>query len=268
MPEVRLQKFLADAGLCSRREAEKWIKEGRVRVDGEVETQMGIRVDSETAVVSVDGEPVSVVRPETIVFCMNKPQGLVCTAKDPEGRRTVYSLIPEDFPRVFTIGRLDYYTEGLLLFTNDGQLANSLTHPSTGVLREYEAKVKGHPNKKDIQKVAEGCKDDSGRMMKPVEVSFVRRTRKNCWYRMILDEGRYHEVRILFENAGLQVVRLARVAFGPIELHDLPLGAIRILGPDEIRKLRGLCAIDDKSRRLTGRSNAGPPIPPRTIDSD
>jgi len=268
MSEVRLQKFLADAGLCSRREAEKWIQAGRVRVNGDVETTMGTRVDSENAIVSVDGEPISVVRPETIVLCMNKPQGLVCTAKDPEGRRTVYSLIPEELPRLFTIGRLDFYTEGLLLFTNDGQLANSLTHPSTGVLREYEAKVKGHPNKKDIKKVAEGCKDEQGRFMKPVEVSFVRRTRKNCWYKMTLDEGRYHEVRLLFENAGLQVVRLARVAFGPLELHDLPLGATRLLGPEEVRKLRALCNVDGSYRRPLGRSNAGPPIPPRTLPDD
>jgi 23S rRNA pseudouridine2605 synthase len=262
MLEIRLQKVIADAGFCSRREAERMIRAGRVQVNGTVETIMGTRVDPTTTVIAIDGKPLDLTRPETIVLCMNKPQGLVCTANDPEGRRTVFSILPPDLPRLFTIGRLDFYTEGLLLFTNDGDLANALTHPSTGVLREYEAKVKGHPNRKEIQKVAAGCKDEKGRMMKPIEVSFVRRTRKNCWYRMILGEGRYHEVRLLFDHGGLEVVRLARVSFGPIELHDLPLGASRMLSLDEIRKLRALGNPEGTPRRHTGRNiGHGPPLP-------
>jgi 23S rRNA pseudouridine2605 synthase len=260
--QVRVQKFLSEAGLCSRRAAEEWLREGRIRINGEVVRTPGTRVDPSQDQVEVDGRPVQPDFASKIMLMLNKPQAFVCTAKDPQQRRTVFELLPRGLPRVISVGRLDYASEGLLLFTNDGDLANAMMHPSGGLLREYEVKVKGHPTRREAQKVARGF-EEQGHTLAPVDVSFLRRTRKNCWYRILLSEGRNREVRRIFEHAEIDVLRLIRTGYGPIELGDLRTGEVRELGSDEIKRLREACGMPTSQRRKikVGSEEPGPPRP-------
>lgn len=270
-PEVRLQKFIADAGVCSRREAEARIEQGRVRVNGEAVDQQGVKVDPDKDRVEVDGVVVRAPEAQRTVVALHKPHGCLVTRKDPQGRRTVFELLPTHLGRLIAVGRLDYATEGLLLFTSDGQLADALMHPSSGVVRDYEVKVKGHPTRRAVQKVARGIEPEGERPMVPLEVAYLRRTKKNCWYRITLTEGRYHEVRRLFEAADLEVLRLVRVAYGPVELNTLPLGAWRQLDPGEVQELyeagEGRLQRKEQARRkrvAPATPSPGPPKPPRT----
>ncbi len=265
MALVRIQKFLSEAGLCSRRAAEAWLREGRIRINGEVVRTPGTRVDPSEDKVEVDGRPVEAGTGPKIVLALNKPQSFVCTARDPQQRHTVFELLPRGYPRVISVGRLDYASEGLLLFTNDGELANAMMHPSGGLLREYEVKVKGHPTRREAQKVARGF-EDQGITLAPVDLSFLRRTRKNCWYRVLLSEGRNREVRRLFEHAEIDVLRLVRTAYGPVEIGDLRPGEVRELGSDEVKRLREACGMGSGRRRVVSGSGdePGPPRPKRT----
>ncbi|MBR58780.1 MAG: pseudouridine synthase [Myxococcales bacterium] len=261
MEKIRIQKFLSEAGVCSRRSAEKWLLEGRIAVNGQILSQVGTRIDPETDTVEVDGKVIKKTERETIVIALHKPPGYLCSERDPQQRRTVYELLPEDLPRVFSIGRLDWHSEGLLLFTNDGELANAMMHPSTQVLREYEVKVKGHPTKRAVATVAKGFMDDGYRVV-PMELTYLRRTQKNCWYRVVLSEGRYHEVRRLFEHGDLQVLRLKRISYGPVELRRLELTETRQLSTAEVQLMKDTCKLGQKRRRL-GAQPEEPVGPPR-----
>ncbi len=259
MEKIRIQKFLSEAGICSRRSAEKWLLQGRITVNGEVLSQVGVRVDPEEDTIEVDGNLIKKTERETVVIALYKPPAYLCSENDPEGRRTVYELLPEDLPRVFSIGRLDWHSEGLLLFTNDGELANAMMHPSTQVLREYEVKVKGHPTKRAIAAVTKGFMDEGHRIV-PIELSYLRRTQKNCWYRIILSEGRYHEVRRLFEAGDLQVLRLKRISYGTVELRRLEVGECRQISTTEVQLLKDTCNLGQERQRRGGRPEPlGPP---------
>ncbi len=225
----RLQKVLAAVGLGSRRACEELIADGRVTVDGEVAT-LGRRVDPETARVAVDGVPIS-VRPGLVHYLLNKPAGVVTTASDPQGRPTVLDLVPSE-PRVFPVGRLDAATEGLLLLTNDGELAHRLTHPSFGVAKEYLAEVDTPPTRGELRRLREGVELEDGRTA-PARVTLVPPRA----VRMVIHEGRNRQVRRMLDAVGHPVRRLVRTRIGPLTDRRLRPGEWRPLTPAEVRSL-------------------------------
>jgi 23S rRNA pseudouridine2605 synthase len=222
-PGQRIAKVMARAGVCSRREAEAWIAEGRVSVNGEVLQSPAFNV-SETDNVRVDGNPLAA--PErTRLFLFHKPRGLVTTARDPEGRNTVFAVLPPDLPRVVAIGRLDINTEGLLLLTNDGGLSRVLELPSTGWLRRYRVRAHGTIDQAALDQLANGVTIDGVDYM-GVEAKLDREQGSNAWLTLGLREGKNREIKKILEHLGLAVNRLIRVSFGPFELGDLPEGEV------------------------------------------
>ena len=219
----RVAKVIARAGLCSRRDAEAWIEEGRVAVNGEVLTSPALDV-TERDVVTVDGKPIP-TKERTRLFLYHKPAGLVTTAWDPEGRPTVFAALPPGLPRVVTIGRLDINTEGLLLLTNDGGLARVISHPSTGWLRRYRVRAYGSITQADLDALADGITVDDMHYG-PIEAEIQREQGDNVWLTLGLREGKNREVKRVLEHLGLQVNRLIRVSFGPFQLNDLPEGSV------------------------------------------
>ena len=236
-PGERLQKVLAAAGLASRRESEEMILEGRVEVDGKVVTELGTRVDRLHQEIFVDGQRLP--KPKLVYFAVHKPTGVVCTARDPAGRTRVTDLMPPDVGRVFNVGRLDIESEGLILVTNDGELANELTHPRHGVEKTYEAQVAGHMPADVLAQLRKGAHLAEG-YVKPVKVRTKGFRKKSTILEMVLDEGRNREIRRMLARVGHKVQRLTRIAVGPLRLGDLPRGAVRMLTPEEVRKLRNL----------------------------
>ena len=226
----RLQKVLARVGIGSRRVCEDLIAEGRVLVDGETAV-LGRRVDPETALIEVDGAPVG-VRPDLVHYVLNKPAGVVTTADDPQGRPTVVGLVPNE-PRVFPVGRLDVDTEGLLLLTNDGELAHRLAHPSYGVEKEYVAEVEGLPTRAVLRRLREGVELDDGPTA-PARATLV----DPSVVRLTIHEGRNRQVRRMCEAVGHSVVRLVRTRIGPLADRSLAPGAWRELTGDEVRSLQ------------------------------
>jgi 23S rRNA pseudouridine2605 synthase len=219
----RIAKRLARAGLCSRRDAERWIAEGRVSVDG-------VRLESPAVLVTaasriaVDGKPIPEKSP-TRLWRYHKPRGLVTTAKDPQGRLTVFQALPADMPRVVSVGRLDLNSEGLLLLTNDGELARRLELPATGWTRRYRVRVRGLVDPKQLARLAGGI-EVAGIAYGPVKAALDRQKGENAWLTMALKEGKNREVRRLCEHFGWQVGRLIRVAYGPFQLGELGSGAV------------------------------------------
>jgi 23S rRNA pseudouridine2605 synthase len=225
----RLQKVLAQAGFGSRRVCEDLIADGHVTVNGEV-AELGRRVDIEHDRVEVDGVPIG-VRPGLVYYLLNKPRGVVTTASDPQGRRTVVDLVPDD-PRVFPVGRLDADTEGLLLLTNDGDLTYRLTHPSFGVEKEYIAEVRGAPSRGAVRRLREGVDLEDGRTA-PAKVALVEPT----VLRLVIHEGRNRQVRRMCDAIGHPVVRLIRTRIGPLRDPSLRPGSWRALETAEVRAL-------------------------------
>lgn len=232
-PRERLQKVLARAGLGSRRACEDLIRQGRVTVNGRA-AALGDRVDPRTDRVEVDGSRVP-LDPELRYLVLHKPRGVVTTANDPQGRPDVSRYYPEGV-RVFPVGRLDRDTEGLLVLTNDGELANRLLHPRYGVEREYLAEVAGRPTERALSALRRGVELEDG----PARAAAVRRVGgagERGAVRLVMTEGRKREVRRMLEAVGLPVRRLVRVRFGPIRLGRLGAGEVRELDPAEIREL-------------------------------
>ncbi len=225
----RLQKVLARVGLGSRRVCEDLIDEGRVTVNGEVAV-LGRRVEVDTDLVEVDGAPIG-VRPDLVYYLLNKPTGTVTTASDPQGRPTVVDLVPAE-PRVFPVGRLDLDTEGLLLLTNDGELANRITHPSHGVEKEYLAEVRGEPSRATLRRLREGVELEDGPTA-PAQASLVAPT----LVRLTIHEGRNRQVRRMLDAVGHPVERLIRTRIGPLTDRRLAPGTWRTLTLDELRAL-------------------------------
>jgi 23S rRNA pseudouridine2605 synthase len=229
----RLHKVMAAAGVASRRASEVLIAAGRVTVNGRV-ASLGDKVDVDSDVVEVDGERV-IVDTTLRYLMLNKPQGVVSTTSDPEGRPTVMDLVNLD-ERLYPVGRLDQDTEGLLLLTNDGELANRLLHPSFGVERKYLALVPGPVRRDPLRRLAAGVELDDG-MARPVRVRVTEEHRGKALLEVVMTEGRKREVRRMLAAVGLPVERLARVAFGGVELGDLRQGKWRFLDRPEIARL-------------------------------
>ena len=225
----RLQKVLARTGFGSRRACENLIAEGRVRVNGEV-ADLGRRVEVSTDLVEVDGVPIG-VREGLVYYLLHKPRGVVTTASDPQGRPVVVDLVPSS-PRVFPVGRLDTDTEGLLLLTNDGQLAHRLTHPSFGVEKEYLAEVEGTPTPSAVRRLREGVELDDGPTA-PAKVALVAPN----GLRIVIHEGRNRQVRRMCEAVGFPVVRLVRTRVGVLVDRALKPGEWRPLDTAEVRAL-------------------------------
>lgn len=235
---MRLQKYLALCGVASRRNAEKLIAEGHVRVNGTAVTEMGVQVDETRDKVTVDGKPVQ-MEAEKHYLAYNKPMGEVTTVSDPEGRDTVMDKF-RDYPvRLYPVGRLDYDSEGLLLLTNDGELMNNLLHPSREVPKRYLCRVSNRVSEEAIRHLRQGVMID-GRLTSPAEVRLVRYEAFASVILVTIHEGRNRQVRKMFEAIGHQVVSLKRVGFGPIQLGDLPRGMWRRLTDEEVRRLREL----------------------------
>jgi 23S rRNA pseudouridine2605 synthase len=230
----RLQKVLARVGLGSRRTCEDLIAEERVRVNGEI-AELGRRVDPEVDLVEVDGAPIG-IRPGLVHYLLNKPAGVITTASDPQGRPTVLELVPAE-PRVFPVGRLDLDTEGLLLLTNDGELANRIAHPSHGVEKEYLAQVEGTPSRGALRTLRQGVDLDDGPTA-PAEVALV----DGGLVRLVIHEGRNRQVRRMLEAVGHPVTRLIRTRIGPLADRRLAPGAWRPLEPKELRALEAAVA--------------------------
>jgi 23S rRNA pseudouridine2605 synthase len=237
----RLQKILAAAGIASRRKAEEIIAAGRVILNGSVVTEQGTKADPDTDTILVDGKPLKRAEP-FVYFLLNKPKGYVTTVSDPEGRPTVMQLLGDLPERVYPVGRLDYASEGLLLMTNDGALAQKLTKAGSHIPKTYLVKVNGKPNEKAIQRLRAGITIplDDGRRVKtsPAKVRLTEDT-VNPWYEVVLIEGRNRQIRRMFLEVGFLVEKIKRVQLGPLTL-DVPPGKFRRLSKSEIFQLKNL----------------------------
>jgi 23S rRNA pseudouridine2605 synthase len=234
----RLQKFLARAGVASRRAAEGLISEGRVTVNGERITELGSKIEPETDAVAVDGKPVKLVAERTW-WLLNKPSGVVTTITDPMGRPTIGDFVESTGKRLFPVGRLDYDAEGALLLTDDGETMNRLLHPRYQVPRTYLVKVKGEPTGATLDKLRGGVRLEDG-MAAPAKVEPFDKAEANTWLEIVVTEGRPHLVKRLCAAIGHPVVRLFRPAQAGIAVGELEPGELRPLTPEEIAIVRGV----------------------------
>ena len=237
--------MLAAAGLGSRRECEELVVQGRVEVDGHVADQLGVRVDPQHQQIRVDG--VVLTLPKRVYFLVNKPAGVVCTNRDPSGRARVVDLVQTD-ERVFAVGRLDRSSEGLILVTNDGELANQLTHPRYGVSKVYRVRVAGQLSPAAVEKLLRGIHLAEGQA-KVAAIKVRRRHLQSTEMDVTLKEGRNREIRRILARVGHKILQLKRIAPGPLRLGGLPLGAHRRLTNEEVRQLASAARPGDGSGR-------------------
>ena len=240
----RLQKIIADAGIASRRAAEKYIEEGRVSVNGKVVTRQGTKADPDSDEIRIDGKLIS-TDVAKIYLMLNKPPGYVTTLKDPEGRPIVTDLLHIKSARIYPVGRLDYDSEGLLILTNDGTFAQRLQHPRYQVPRTYLVKVRGGIRPADVQRFLDGIELEDGAFA-PRELVLERVNPKSCWLRITTSEGRNRVIRRAFEALGHPVARLIRVSYGRLRLGDLKTGEYRYLTKPEIESLSYLSRRSEK----------------------
>ena len=251
--QERIAKVIARAGLCSRREAERWIAAGRVRIDG-------IRLDTPAttvppgAAVTVDGIPLPAPEPARL-WRYHKPKGVITTAHDPQNRPTVFAQLPASLPRVLTIGRLDFNSEGLLLLTNDGAVKRRLELPSTGWTRRYRVRVHGRVEADRLPALARGVRID-GINYGPMEATLERQSGANAWLNVSLKEGKNREVRRVLEHIGLTVNRLIRVAYGPFQLGHLAPGEVREITGKVLREQLGGSKADSGTARSRSKKKS------------
>ena len=236
MAQTRLNKIIADAGIASRRAADQLILEGRVSVDGEVIAELGNKFDPEICDIKVDGESLSISKSKTYL-AFHKPAGVISTMSDPEGRSNLGDFFKDRKDRLYHVGRLDKDSEGLILLTNDGELAHRATHPSYGLEKRYLVEIEGEFNKQLSDQLLQGVRLEDG-LARAVKVIHARAVSRNHhWVEITIHEGRYHIIRRLIESLGLKVLRLIRLDFGPISLGDMKPGRHRILNSQEMTNL-------------------------------
>lgn len=252
----RLNKVLARAGIASRRAADQMILEGRVRVNGHLVSELGHKVDPQHDAIKVDGKRIPSAPPTHTYLMLNKPRGYVTTLSDPEDRPTIRDLLRGVRPRVYPVGRLDFNTEGLLLLTDDGDLARDLMHPGSGVTKTYSAKVRGTPERAQLERLRRGIRIE-GKPTLPAEIALKRRG-PNCWLEVRMVEGRKHQVRLMFQAVGHPVLKLRRVGYGGLELGKLPSGTLRPLTSAEVARLkRSVGAKQRRERPARRKSRSG-----------
>lgn len=236
MGQIRLNKIIADAGIASRRAADQLILEGRVSVDGQVVLQLGNKFDPEISDIKVDGESLNVNKSKTYL-AFHKPAGVISTMSDPEGRSNLGDYFKDRNDRLYHVGRLDKDSEGLILLTNDGELAHRATHPSYGLEKRYLVEIEGEFNKQLSDQLLQGVRLEDG-LARAVKVVHARAVSKNHhWVEITIHEGRYHIIRRLIESLGLKVMRLIRLDFGPITLGEMKPGRHRVLNSQEMTNL-------------------------------
>ncbi len=246
MERIRLNRFLASAGVASRRKCDELIRLGRITVNGDIVTELGTRVDPGQDEVGVDGEVVQLPGAHWMLV-LNKPREVLVAASDSRGRRTVMDLIEDAPGRVFPVGRLDYRSEGLLLFTNDGDLAYRLAHPRFKVDKLYRIEVDGRVSPAVVEALEQGVILEDGRTL-PAVVRVVEQKRSRTVLEVQIREGRKRQIRRMFSLFGHEVRRLRRVRFGPLELGTLALGNWRALDPAEVKSLRDAVELSDDER--------------------
>lgn len=251
MAEERLQKILARAGVSSRRAAEQLIREGRVRVNGRVVTELGSRADLGRDRVEVDGRAIQ-GRERHVYYLVHKPRGMVTTLRDPEGRPSLSELLGGIPERVYPVGRLDFHTSGALLVTNDGDLAQSLLHPSREVPKTYVAKLNTRADDRMIAALRQGVTLDDGYHTRPAHVIELREEEGKSWLEITITEGKNRQIHRMLEAVGARVMRLSRVSFAGLSTQDLRPGQLRPLEPSEVRTLR---------REYLGISEPEPEVP-------
>ncbi len=251
----RLQKFLSRAGVVSRRAGEDLILDGKVTVNGRVVTEMGVKIDPDRDRVEVEGKKVG-LPPPPVTFMLHKPYGCVSTTRDPQGRRTVMDFAPKDHGRLYPVGRLDYDATGLMLLTNDGELAERLTHPRYQVPRTYRVTAEGEMNDQSLAKLAGGV-DLDGRPVS-TEVQLLKKAGGRTIIEITVWEGRYHLIKRLMEGIGYPVFKLKRMAFGPLHLGRLARGAWRPLSQQEQANLQ----LTVGHKYLKTKTAGAPPVPP------
>ncbi len=251
----RLQKFLSRAGVASRRAGEDLIQEGKVTVNGRVVTELGVKVDPDRDRVQVEGKQVG-LPPAPVTFMLHKPYGCVSTTRDPQGRRTVMDFAPKDYGRLYPVGRLDYDATGLMLLTNDGDLAERLTHPRYQVPRTYRVTAEGEMDDKSLSRLAGGV-DLDGRPVS-TDVKLLKKGGGKTIIEITVWEGRYHLIKRLLEGVGSSVVKLKRMAFGPLHLGRLARGAWRPLTRQEQTNLQ----LTVGHKYLKAKAPEALPVPP------
>ena len=257
----RLAKRMARAGLCSRREAERWIEAGRVSVNGKKLETAAFTVDQNDKI-TVDGNDIPALeRPR--LWRYHKPPGLVTSHRDEKGRETVFDKLPEELPRVISVGRLDLNSEGLLLLTNDGELARKLELPATGWKRKYRVRVHGHPKEADIQKLAKGLTIEGVRY-DAIECTVDSSKGANSWLTISLREGKNREIRKVMEYFGYTVSRLIRISYGPMSLGDLRAGAVEEVKSKILRDQMGVAKFEEDEE--PPQKGQRPPRGKRTVN--
>lgn len=234
----RLQKIISMAGVASRRHAEEMILEGRITVNGKVIRKLGTKADPERDHIKVDGKLINPRQPKTYIL-LNKPKGYITSLKDTEGRPTVMDLLKGIKTRVYPVGRLDFDTEGLLLLTNDGDLAHAVMHPKKEIKKTYYVKVKGILEEKDIEILRRGIKLE-GILTSPANVKRIKKTNENSWIEMTIHEGKKRQIRRMLEKIGHPVLKLKRVRIGFLDLKGIEPGRYRYLTNEEVSRLKNL----------------------------
>lgn len=232
----RLQKIIAGAGICSRRRAEELILLGSVLVNNEVVNTLGAKADPKNDIISVDGKVIEPDAQESQYYLLNKPRGYITSTSDPQGRPTVMDLMATVPARIYPVGRLDYASEGLLLLTNDGEMANRLMHPSSEVKRTYAVKVKGEVSEEHLRQLRKGIQLSDG-FVKPVRVARGERLMAKEWIEVTVTEGKNLEIRRLFAVLGLDVERLRRIGIGPLSIELVPVGKFVRLSKAQVEQI-------------------------------
>jgi len=247
---LRLQKFIADCGVTSRRKAEELILEGRVVVNGKIVRELGTKVNPQTDAVQVDGNALELSAVDKVYLVMNKPRAYMTTLSDPEGRPTVMELIYGVKQRIFPVGRLDYLSEGLLILTNDGELANMIMHPKYEVEKVYEVKVFGHVNEGILSRIRRGVMTEEG-LLKPKSIRVIEQLPNKTWLEFRLNEGKNREIRKICDAVDLTVDKLRRVAIEGLNIQTLPVGQYMFTTRKELMKALG---INERGEKVAKRA--------------